>query len=206
MSEHQWPSRAEWQAKAEYAVRTSCTMYERLDRLQPGTVWSSLGEDIEMEELAKPAAAQLRRLLTAEIGRLRAKLPDRPTNSRLRAAWFVALEGERYEDACNLGSLEQMRAALQKEVRNGAWGGVAWQLGRVRQHYRAIQLPDDVLAAHDRMQELSGSAQERRRVAAQAAEDAAVAREVARRATDEAWEKELERRVRVESPRVIRYP
>lgn len=206
MSDRQWPSRSEWQAKAEYAVRTGCTMYERLDQLQPGAVWSSLGEDIEMEELARPAAAELRGLLTAEIGRLRAKLPDRPANSRPRAAWFVALEGERYEDACNLGSLEAMRRELQKAVRGGAWGGVVWHLGRVRKHYAAIRLPDEVLAAHDRMEELSEAARVRRRAAAQAAEDAAVAREVARRVTDEAWEKELERRARVDSPRVIRHP
>jgi predicted transcriptional regulator len=200
----EWPSREEWQAKAEYAVRTSCTMYERLDRAQPDTCWSSLAEDVEMEELARPAAAELRRLLTAEINRLRALLPDRPKNTKPRVAWFVALEGKRYEDACNLSSLEVMRTDIQRAVRNEAWGRVTWHLGRVRK-YPAIRLTDDLLAAHDRMEELSAAATERRRAAAQAIEDAAVAREVARRATDEAWEQELERRRQVESPRVIRY-
>jgi hypothetical protein len=202
----EWPSREEWQASAESAVRTACTMYERLDRTQPDTCWSSLAEDIEMENLARPAAAALRRLLTAEIDRLRALLPDRPKNSGPRAAWFVALEGQRYEDACNLGALEGMRRDIQRAVRNEAWGVVAWHLGRVRKNYPAIRLTGRLLAAHDRMEELSAAATERRRTAAQAVEDAAVAREVARRATDEAWEQELERRRQVESPRVIRSP
>jgi hypothetical protein len=201
----EWPSREEWQAKAEYAVRTACTMYERLDRLQPDTCWSSLAEDVEMEELARPAAVELRRLLTAEIDRLRALLPDRPKHTKPRVAWFLALEGARYEDAVNLSALERMRTDVQRAVRNEAWGGVAWPLGRLRKSYPAILLTDDLLAAHDRMEELSAAAAERRRAAAQAAEDAAVAREVARRATDEAWEQELERRREIESPRVIRY-
>lgn len=206
MTSRTWPTREEWQAKAEQSVRTFCTPYERLQQLQPGAVWSTLAEDTELEELARPAAAVLRKLLTTEIERLRGKLPDRPKNSTPRAQWFVALEGERYEDAQNLGSLEGMRREVQKAARAEYWATVAWHLGRVRKSYPAIVLPEDVLAAHDRMQELVDAATERRRVAAEAAVDAAVAAEVARRATDEAWAKELEWRERVDSPHVIRYP
>ncbi|MEU9014278.1 hypothetical protein AB0D12_31815 [Streptomyces sp. NPDC048479] len=202
----EWPSREEWQAEAEYAVRTRCTMFERLEEAQPGTVWLSLGEETELEELARPAAAALRPLLTAEIERLRVLLPDRPKNSRPRGLWFVALEGQRYEDACNLGSLEGMRAEVQRDVRGPGWGGVAWHLGRVRKSYPGIVLPAGLLAAHDRMTVLLDAAAARRREAAEAVEQAAVDAEVARRATDAGWAKELERRARIESPRVVRYP
>jgi hypothetical protein len=198
-----WPSRAEWQAKAEYAVRTACTKYERVDRLQPDTVWSSLAEDHEFEELAAPAAVQIRSLLTPEINRLRSLLPDRPEKTRERGLWFVGLEGQAYEDACNLGALEEMRRDVERARRKQQWGTVCWELGRIRSHYTAIALPADLLKAHDRMLELQAAAEKRREAAADAAEQAAIEREVARRATDEAWAKELQRRADIDHPRVI---
>jgi hypothetical protein len=201
-----WPSREEWQAKAEYAVRTYCTAHERLEKLQPGTVWQSLAEQTELEELAAPAAAALRLLLTAEIDRLRALLPDRPKNSRPRNAWFVALEGTPYDDACNLGALEEMRTEVQRARRDKTWGAVVWHLGRIWKSYPQIPLTAELDAAYERMTELLDAASARRDKAAAAVEQAAVDREVARRATDEAWAQELEHRARVESPRVIRYP
>jgi hypothetical protein len=199
-----WPSREEWQAKAEYAVRTSCTKYERLDRLQPNTTWSSLAEDQEFEDLAEPAVKQIRALLTPEIERLRALLPDRPDKTRARGLWLVALEGQAYEDACNLGALEEMRRNVERARRKQQWGTVCWELGRIRSHYTQITLPSDLLAAHDRMLELQAAAEKRREAAADAALQAAVEREVSRRATDEAWAKELERRAAIDHPRVIR--
>ena len=204
MTARAWPSREEWQAKAEYAARTSCTKYERLERLQPNTTWSSLAEDQEFEELAAPAAVQIRALLTPEIERLRSLFPDRPDKTRARGLWFVALEGQAYEDACNLGALEEMRRDVERARRAKHWGSVCWELGRIRNHYTAITLPDGLLKAHDRMLELQAAAEKRRDAAADAAEQAAVDREVARRATDEAWAKELERRAAIDHPRVIR--
>lgn len=204
MTGRAWPSREEWQAKAEYAVRTFCTRYERLDRAQPDTVWFSLAEDIEFEELAVPAAAELRRLLTTEINRLRAKLPGRPAKSRALSAWFVELEGQAYEDACSLGALEGMRTDVQRARRNQLWTAVAWHLRRVRKHYTQIVLPDSLASACDRMVELMDVATARRAEAARAVEQSAIAKEVARRATDEAWQQEIERRANIDSPRVVR--
>lgn len=204
MTARAWPSRDEWQAKAEYAVRTACTKYERLDRLQPDTVWSSLGEDVEFEELAAPAAFQIRALLTPEIVRLRALFPERPSKTRARGLWFVALEGQAYEDACNLGALEEMRREVERARRQQRWGHVCWELGRLRNHYTAITLPYSLVKAHDRMLQLQAAAEQRREAAADAAEQAAVAREVSWRATDEAWAQELERRAAIDHPRVIR--
>ncbi|MGW5003206.1 hypothetical protein ACWEP8_36760 [Streptomyces hydrogenans] len=204
MSTRAWPSREEWQAKAEYAVRTGCTMYERLDRLQPDTDWRSLGEEIEEEELGTPAAAEMRTLLTAEIARLRALFPERPDRTRERGIWFCGLEGQAYNDACNLGALEGMRADVHRARREGNWAAVTWQLGRLRNSYPEITLTESLLAAHDRLTAISDSISGRRRQAAEAAEQAAADKEIARRATDEAWAKELERRDRIDSPRVIR--
>lgn len=204
MTARAWSSREEWQAQAEHAVRTSCTKFERLERQQPNTNWFFLAEEQEFEELAGPAAAELRVLLTAEIDRLRALLPDRPTKGRARNAWFVTLEGQAYEDACNLGALEEMRRNVQRARREGHWAHVSWELSRVRQHYTQITLPDHVLRAHDRLLLLQSAAEKRHEEAADAAENAAIEREVARRATDEAWAKELERRAAVDHPRVIR--
>ncbi|MFE7547013.1 hypothetical protein [Streptomyces gardneri] len=179
-------------------------MFERLDRLQPETDWRSLGEEVEFEELALPAAAEFRTLLTAEIDRLRALFPERPGRTRERTAWFIALEGQAYDDACNLSALERMRSEVYRARREENWAAVAWNLGRVRQSYPGIPLPDTLLTAHDRMTAIDEAADERRRQAAVAAEQAAVDKEIAQRATDEAWAKELKRRARIDSPRVIR--
>ncbi|MEU5322908.1 hypothetical protein AB0G67_40090 [Streptomyces sp. NPDC021056] len=204
MSARVWPSREEWQDKAEYSVRTACTKWERLDRLQPDTVWSSLAEDQEFEDLARPAATQLRALLTPEINRLRALLPDRPKEGRARNAWFVALEGQAYEDACNLGALEEMRRDVERSRRKEHWGAICWELGRVRDHYAAITLPAALLDAHSRMVHLQQAAEKRRDAVADSLQQEAVDLEVARRATDEAWAQELERRAAIDHPRVIR--
>lgn len=203
MSARAWPSREEWQAKAECAVRTSCTMYERLDRLQPDTVWTTLTEDVHLEELAFPAATALRPLLTAEIDRLRAQFPDRPKAGRARSLWFVELEDQAYDDAGNLGALEEIRTEVQRALRDKKPGAIAWNLGRIRRHYTAIPLPADLLAAHDRMEAIFNAANERRRAAAVEAQQAAIGKEIARRVTDEAWQQELERRANIDSPRVF---
>ena len=204
MSARAWPSRGEWHANAALAVRTFCTKYERLEKAQPGTVWASLAEEREFEDLAGPAAKLIRALLTPEIARLRALVPDRPSGSRARVSWFVALEGQAYEDACNLGALEEMRREVERARRERRWGTVAWELGRLRKSYPAVTLPAGLVAMHDRLKELQDLAEARRDAAADAIELASVDREVERRRTDEAWASELDRRAEIESPRVVR--
>jgi hypothetical protein len=204
VTDRAWPSREEWQAKAEYAVRTACTKYERLDRAQPDTHWYSLAEDQEFEDLAAPTAKEIRALLTPEIDRLRALCPDRPDKTRARNLWYIALEGQTFEDATNLGALEAMRRHVQRAAREQNWARVSWELGRIRGHYTAITLPAGLLKAHDRMVALQDAAEKRRESAADAIQMAAIDREVARRATDEAWAQELKRRTSIDHPRVIR--
>ena len=203
MTGRAWPSREEWQAKAEYAVRTSCTMYERLNRIQPDVVWTTLAEDTELEELSVPVATALRPLLTAEIDRLQARFPDRPKKGRARSLWFVELADQACNDAGNLGALEEIRTEVQRARREGKPGAIAWNVGRIRHHYATITLPADLLTAHDRMEAIYNAADERRRAAAIDAQQAAIRKEIARRATDEAWQQELERRADIDSPRVF---
>lgn len=193
-----WPSRAEWRAKAEYAVRTACARWERLEK---GAVWSTLAKDIEVEESGRAVAAALRPLLTAEIGRLREQFPDRPSLGSARALWLLDLPEERYAGATNLAALEGMRTEIGRAAKEGRWGHVGWQLGRIRRHYPAIALDAALLAAETRMTAIAAAADERRDKAAQDAEDAAVAAEVAKRATDAGWERELRRRQRIEDAR-----
>jgi hypothetical protein len=196
-----WPSRAEWQAKAEQSVRTRITMFERIPA---GTVFLTADETAEVTALARQAAAQARPLLTAEIQRLRALLPDRPNAGRARVAWFIGLDETRYALACDLAAVEKIRSVTGRAAKAGGWGEVQWQLSRIRRSHRAIRPTPDLDAALDRLDDLTTAEADRRTTYARALEDEAVALEVARRATDEAWTKELEWRASVDSPRIIR--
>jgi hypothetical protein len=196
-----WPSRTKWAAKAEQAIRTFCTPDERLERALPGAVWSTLAEDIEMEELAAATATTVRPLLTAEINRIKACLPDRPTKSRARGQWFCALDGQRYEDACNLGTLEEMRRDIARAVRDGHWGTISWHAGRLHDHYPQITLPAALVAGLDRMRVIGLAVERRRGLEADRIVAEAVAAEVALRASDEGWAQELERRERIDGAR-----
>lgn len=203
MPERQWPNRAEWQARAEQAVRTRITMYERLPADEP---YLTYRETVEAEKQMLVAAREARPLLTAEIRRLRALLPDRPpaSSTKARVAWFLSLDGDRYADACNLAAVEDIRTHTARAAKAGAWGEVQWQLSRIRRSYPAIVLTPALSAALSQLEALSAVHDERQTAFARALEDEAVALEVARRATDEAWARELERRASVDSPRVIR--
>lgn len=199
-----WPSRAEWQAAAEYSVRTSCTPLERLERLERGVVWSTLAEDVELEELARSTAKALRPILRAEIGRLRAGFPDRPSTASTRGPWLVDLDNGRYEAACNLAGVEGIRREVARAVREEQWATVAWHGGRLRRHYPEITLDGPLLTALDRMDAILGAATARRDAAAHDAVEAAVAAAVAYRATDEGWAQELRRRERIDEARAGR--
>ncbi|MFD9721042.1 hypothetical protein [Streptomyces sp. NPDC059076] len=205
MTARAWPSREEWQANAGYAVRTLCTPAERLQRINPDAVWSTPAEGLKFKALAIDIAKAVRPLLTREIDRLRDSLPDRPAAGRARIAWFVALEGERDEMACALSTFEEMRRDFQRAVRKGNWGTIYREAGRLHDHYQAAIPLGPVLAADiGRMRVISAAAQARHDQAAREVVEAAVAAEIARRATDEAWQAELERRADIDSPRVIR--
>lgn len=202
MSAYAWPSREEWAARAEYSVRTACLPHERLERAFPGTHWPTLAEDTEMEELARAAVKTVRPLLTAEITRLKGLLPDRPPKGRARADWFIGLEGKLWKDACNLAGVEGIRATIARAVRDEHRGTITSELMRVHDNYPDMILPADVVATVDRLRAIGFAINRRRDEMADRLVNEAVAAEVAKRATDEEWAKELERRARIDSPRV----
>ncbi|MDX3165916.1 hypothetical protein PV516_19200 [Streptomyces scabiei] len=197
-----WPDRAEWQERAEYAVRTQCLA---VDRLLDGAVFSTPEEDAEALALARSAAPEARRAATAAITALRARLPDRPATGRARVAWFLALDPEHETVASQLAGLETARTRLARAAREQHPGDVLDELRRITRS-PAVTAPEAVTAAVARLQELAGAATARRDQAAEAALQEAIAAEVARRATDTAWEKELEWRARAEGgPLVVHH-
>jgi len=191
-----WPTREEWEADAERATRFACFGWERLP---DGLDFTTAAEAAERErllaelELLKPAVC---RALDARITELRADFPDRPRAGKARIAWMLDLEGDAYQMACHLVMYEQSRSGLRT--------GKTHVLGVLRTHY----LLEDALwrPAHRRMVLLHNKAQLRRDQAAALAEQAAVDAEIARRRTDEAWLQQLERRARIDGPRVTPDP
>ena len=97
-----------------------------------------------------------------------------------------------------------MRTEIHRARTSENWREVAWQLNRIHRHYPDIQLPAELARADDRMQAIFDLVDARREKAAKELEQAAVDAEIARRATDEAWAQELERRAAIDNPRVIR--
>jgi len=196
-----WPTREEWQAKAEYHIRTVCTRWERLPA---DARFITDAEEVEARAWATDAAKRLRPALTAEINRLRALVPDRPAKTRERAAWFYDLPEDRYKVATDLAALEDMRRTVARAAREDGWGHIAFTLGRLYRHYARVMLDAGLDDVCEQLNARVVAVEARRDADARRLEDEAIAREVARRATDEAWAKELERRARVEQPRVIR--
>lgn len=156
-----WPTREEWQAKAEHAARTSRFARERVSS-DPAD-WISAEEMTEGRELA----SKLVRATRVALGRA-GRAGERPSLNQ----W-------------NRDAVDEY--ATIDDVASG-W----WQIAR---YARSV---DVLLDAADRLTALAESMRQARDAAGNASEEQAVAKAVAERATDEAWEKELERRARVE--------
>lgn len=156
-----WPTREEWQAKAEQSARTSCFARERVSSIP--TDWISADEMTEGRELA----AKLVRATRTALGKA-GRTGERPSLNQ----W-------------NRDALDE--DATVDDVASG-W----WQIAR---YARSVDVMPE---AADRLTALSESLRQKRDSAGEAAEEKAVAKAVAERTTDEAWEKELKRRARVE--------
>ncbi|MDX2658344.1 hypothetical protein PV402_39860 [Streptomyces scabiei] len=156
-----WPTREEWQAKAEHAARTSCFTRERVSS-DPAD-WISAEEMTEGRKLA----AKLVRATRTALGKA-GRAGERPALNQ----W-------------NRDAIDE--DADVDDVASG-W----WQIAR---YARSVEV---VPEAADRLTALAEAMRQARDEASSAAEEQAVAKAVAGRATDEAWAKELERRARVE--------
>jgi hypothetical protein len=156
-----WPSREEWQAKAEHAERTSCFARQRVS--------SDPADWLTAEELdeGKKAAAKLVRATRIALGK-----------------------ADRVADRYTLNQYN--RDATEEDADVDAIASGWWQIARIA---RSVEtLPE--LA--DRLTVLSEKMRQARDTAAEAAEEAAIAKAVALRASDAGWAKELERRARAE--------
>lgn len=156
-----WPTREEWQAKAEHAARTSCFAHERVSN-DPSD-WLT---DQELSDGHALAAKVVRATRTAlgKAGRANDRYALNDANRRART------------DYADFNDVAYGWAEIARTARSvDALPEVAEQLGALAEKMRIS-----------------------RDEAAQTAEDQAVAKAVAERATDEAWEKELKRRARVE--------
>lgn len=174
-----WPSRAEWAAFAEHAVRTACYPLERVP--EGAEHYLTPEEYAERERLFVEVSTAARPILTREINRLAALPLDVSTGSRLSVLRNARLHIGR-------------RARGEPEPRRGS----------------ALSAPDPTvlstevadllrdLPGWDRLHQLETRYEHARQEAADQAVRDAVAREIARRNSDEGWAKELERRARID--------
>lgn len=156
-----WPTREEWQAKAEQAERTSCFPRQRVS--SDPAHWLAADEMDEGRKLA-------------------AKL--------VRATRIALGKADRAADRYDMNDWNRRAVDEDADVDDVASGW--WQIAR---YARSAEVAPEMA---DRLTTLSESMRQRRDTAAAAAEEQAVAKTVAERATDDAWEKELKRRARIE--------
>ncbi|MFJ2752708.1 hypothetical protein [Streptomyces sp. NPDC087297] len=199
MPVRQWPGREEWQARAEYAVRTWCPPR---DRLPADAVFSTAAEEAEALTLVRDAAARARPAATAAIAVLRGQLPGQPAAGRARIAWFLDLDDATEAVASELAQLESSRTRLARALRSGHQGEALEELRHIAS-CPTVEVPAEVTSCLVRLSELAALAEARCNRAAEEALQKAIAAEVARRRTDEAWAHELERRDRVEAGPVV---
>ncbi|EST18062.1 hypothetical protein [Streptomyces roseochromogenus] len=168
-------SRDEWAAQAEQYARTQSHAQDRVSR-DPAD-WLSPAELAEARALAAQLVKETRRALNAAArGHDKRTLPRWVRNGRLNVS----------------DAVRELREAEQDTDMGGqahAW----FQLRRYAEEHAG----DATVAARARLEELTDRMRTARDTAAQAALEDAIAREVARRNSDEGWEQELRRRERV---------
>lgn len=108
----------------------------------------------------------------------------------VRATRIALGKADRVADRYDMN--DWSRRAVDEDADVGDVASGWWQIAR---YARSV---DVMPGAADRLTALSESMRQKRNSAADAAEEQAVAKAVVERATDEAWEKELKRRARVE--------
>jgi hypothetical protein len=184
MAQYPWPTRDEWAAKAEYSVRTSCYLSQRVS-------------DFPSEWLTFDQLMEARRLVAAIVKTARTAI-----NREARAA-------KANDDEERLRIVLGARAQLND--------GNKYSLALYREADRLAQAWTNIAgAAHtagtggpeaDRLNSLAVEMLSNRNAAAKADLEAAIAREIAKRNSDEGWAAELERRARIDAgPVITRYP
>lgn len=199
MTRKPWPTRAEWQADAEPFTRTLVYPHQRVP--ERADHWLTTDEITEARALAHSIAKTLRRAITHTVNALAPQFPDEPGRPRDRFAWSETLDQARHaeyerlaesrSDRLHLGRCARLLDQPLVTVRRAAGAGrsIAVLAGKWGN--------DDTAAGIARLTDLLAAMTERCDTAAADATEQAVRAEVARRATDEAWIKELARRERI---------
>jgi hypothetical protein len=175
-----WPTREEWAAKAEQYVRTTCYTSQRVSRFP-------------LDWLTSDQLIEARRLV-AEI----VKVTRREINRVVR----TTEDGDEQQVALNcrtqLNAANKTATALYKEADSL---GQAWA--------RICTSADVMGVASEQADQLAAIGTEmlqKRDDAAKAELDAAIEREKVKRASDEGWQQELERRASIEAgPTITRH-
>ncbi|UBU11616.1 hypothetical protein [Nonomuraea gerenzanensis] len=185
-----WPTREEWAAGAEDAVRTQCYPWQRV----PESVEHYLtpAEVAERDQFDRDLSAATRPVVATEIKRLKATLPSaRPTKVMEAFHWYEALDPQGQETEQRIQILERVRTALYHRAR-----GIA-----ADDRESVFSVPDMVTNQTElkRLDALNTKHSRLRDKAIEQALHEAIAREVAHRNSDEGWAAELERRARIDA-------
>jgi len=200
---HTWPTRAEWQANAEDYVRTLVHPRERV----PSSAghWLSPAELADVRETAHRLTTALRRIITASVRPLGKQFPDEPTRLGDRYTWSTALQGDRAAAYQRLTAGRSDRQHLNRCVREldsqylnvGAARLAGRDIAYVANRWNTTDTTPDA----ERLARLLAAMAERCDTAATEATEAAVQAEIAKRASDEGWAKELKRRADLDARR-----
>ncbi|MFC3986500.1 hypothetical protein [Streptosporangium jomthongense] len=196
-----WPSREEWSAAAERSVRTACLPQQRVPE---GAEHYLRSEEVaEMNRLNVKLAKEARPILTAEIKRLAEELPKPVPTARTRqadrVAWQVALTGEQIRVEERMYTLRRARTDLGRQAKANPATCTTWHRSPLTLTVLS-PVVRDLLCDLDGwllLHNLDAKYQRYRWDAAREAEEAAVAKAIEVRSSDEGWARELERRARI---------
>ncbi|WP_157253145.1 hypothetical protein [Nonomuraea typhae] len=198
-----WPSRVEWAAAAEHAVRTACYPMERVP--EGAEHYLTSDEVGEMDRLYVELSKAVRAPLTAEIKRLQGVLPWPPPAKPIdRSRWYDALTPACQAAWQKLQELRNARLEIGRRANGHTHKLITWLRSpldySVLSPAAAPFVPDQ--EALGRLADLEAKYARLRQQAADDALAAAIQREIAKRNSDEGWAKELEHRARIDGNHV----
>jgi predicted transcriptional regulator len=202
MSDRTWPTREQWAAKAEHYIRTLATPSEWASK-QPNTFLTN-DELAEADQLVTTIVKASRASITHRTNPLRRSLPDMPTGAALYD-WLDQITPGQRADADQLLDLLSCRRDLNSSAKLVA-GEYATTDNLLHGWSRVVVAAAKAGAGSadaGRLAELARKLRTGRDNAAEEALNASIAREVARRNSDDGWQEELERRARIDAGPVV---
>ncbi|MER7213165.1 hypothetical protein ABT340_39395 [Streptosporangium sp. NPDC000239] len=203
-----WPSREEWVAAAERSVRTACLPLERVP--EGAEHYLTADEVAEMNRLNVQLAQAARPILTAEIARFAEELPKPAPTARTRRAdfsvWLNALDGTQMRMSSRMFTLRHARTDIGRQAKADPTALTTWHWSPLTYTVLSDVVRDllDHLDGWQLLYGLDAKYQRYRWDAAREAEEAAVAKAIKVRSSDEGWARELERRARIDDGPAVR--